>query len=97
MNINKTILKTDAGYQLGNLLAVDLTKRQAETLLLCARGKSENEAACELECSANRISQLKCALFNKLNANSTPELITRAFEEGNLQFLDMHIPTNPTH
>ncbi len=91
MNYQPRILRTNTGYQLGNLLATNLPTRQAQTLLLCATGKSEKEAATELNCSAKNISQLKTVLFNKFNVNSAPELVTRAFESHTLQFLNAYV------
>lgn len=90
MNYQPRILRTNTGYQLGNLVATNLPTRQAQTLLLCATGKSVKEAANELNCSAKNISQLKTVLFNKFNVNSAPELVTRAFECKTLQFLNAY-------
>lgn len=87
MNYQPRILRANSGYQLGNLLATNLPTRQAQTLLLCATGKSEKEAASELNCSPKNISQIKTVLFNKFNVKSTAELITRAFECKKLAFM----------
>lgn len=91
MNYQPRILRTNTGYQLGNLLATDLPTRQAQTLLLCATGSSEKEAASELNCSPKNISQLKTVLFNKFNVKSAPELITRAFESKKLMFMNAYV------
>lgn len=73
------IQRTENGYASGNLEVNSLPPRQAQTLLCCALGMTEKAAANELNCSQKNISAIKAALFFKLNANSTPDLITKAF------------------
>lgn len=74
------IIRADAGgYQLGHLVVDGLPPRQAQILLCCAHGMKEKEAAAALNCTASNINAIKQTLFYKFGANSTPELITKAF------------------
>lgn len=77
--------RTATGYQCGDLHTTGLPPRQSQVLLLRASGKSVRECAQLLSCSADNIKQATQALFLKLHANSTPELITNAMRTGYLQ------------
>lgn len=81
--------RTDTGYQIGHLHASGLTPRQSQVLLLRAQGKSVRECAQLLNCSNNNVKQILNELFFKLEVNSTPALIMRAFESLHLQFLSL--------
>lgn len=81
------ITRTDAGYQLGNLMATGLPRAQSHALLLRARGISYRTAADMLSCSAQNIKSAIGTLFYKTHTNSTPELITAAFESGLLRIV----------
>jgi DNA-binding CsgD family transcriptional regulator len=83
------IKRTQTGYQLGNLLAENLPPRQSQALLLCANGLTPSRSAELMGCSAKNVSQLKNALFCKLKANASAELIMRAFQCGYLRFLSI--------
>lgn len=96
MNTQPRLLRANASYQLGNLVAVNLPKQQAKTLLLCADGRSEKEAAQALSCSPKNISQLKNALFNRFNVHSASELIVKAFQFKHLQFLNAYAALQTT-
>jgi DNA-binding CsgD family transcriptional regulator len=86
---NHRILRTDNGYKCESLHASGLSARQSQVLLLRALGKPISECAQLLNCSQSNIKQLNTALFYKLRANSSQELITRAFQSGHLQFLSI--------
>ena len=77
--------RTETGYQCGDLHTTGLPPRLSQVLLLRASGKSVRECAQLLSCSADNIKQAMTALFLKLNAASTPELITNAMRTGYLQ------------
>ena len=66
---------------MNNLLAKNLPPRQAQTLLLCAHGMSAKESANAMSCSVSTINSNKNTLFYKLHANSTAEMIMKAFTE----------------
>lgn len=82
-------LRTESGYQCGNLHVTGLPRRLSHVLLLRALGNSISECAQVLGCSAANIKQATTELFFKLNADSAPELITRAFQNGHLRFLSV--------
>ncbi|WP_039913131.1 LuxR C-terminal-related transcriptional regulator [Cellvibrio mixtus] len=77
--------RTETGYQCGDLHTSGLPPRQCQVLLLRARGNSISECAQLLCCSPANIKQAITALFLKLHADSTPELITKAIRNGYLQ------------
>lgn len=89
--IQQKILRTDNGYKCDSLHATGLSTRQSQVLLLRALGKPIAECAQELNCSQSNIKQLITALFYKLRANSSQELVTRAFQSGHLQFLSVFV------
>ncbi len=85
--MSSQLLRTESGYQCGNLHVTGLPRRLSHVLLLRALGNSISECAQVLGCSAANIKQATAELFFKLNADSSPELITRAFQNGHLRFL----------
>lgn len=89
MNRQPRILRTDTGYQYGNLHASGLTPRESQVLLMRAQGLQMKQCAHQLDCSVTNIRKLLSALFYKLRATSSTELVTKAFERGNLKFLSI--------
>lgn len=87
MNNQQRILRTETGYQLGQLHAADLSPRQSQVLLLRANGLQAKQCAEQLNCSTNNVRKLLAELFYKLRVKSSAELITKAFEKGHLRFL----------
>jgi DNA-binding CsgD family transcriptional regulator len=85
------ILRTDTGYQIGQLHATGLTPRQSQVLLLRAEGNQVKQCADALNCSSANVRQLLTELFYKLRANSSHELIARAFQAGHLRFLSVFV------
>lgn len=83
------ILRTDTGYQLGKLHASGLSPRECQTLLLRATGASISECALELNIGKSSVQDRVTNMFFKLRADSTPELITKAFQNGFLKFLTL--------
>ncbi len=81
--------RTETGYQCEHLHVSGLAPRLSQVLLLRALGKSIGEIAQLLGCSTANIKQAINTLFFKLNADSSPELITRAFQNGYLRFLSI--------
>lgn len=84
--ITATPTRTSTGYQLGNLHADKLPIRQALTLIFTALGFSETQTAQQMHCSVSNVKQAKKVLFYKLNANSSAEAVTKAFENAYLRF-----------
>jgi DNA-binding CsgD family transcriptional regulator len=89
MKAEPRILRTDTGYQIGQLHATGLTPRQSQVLLLRAEGNQVKQCAHALNCSSANVRQLLAELFYKLRANSSHELIARAFQAGHLRFLSV--------
>ena len=85
--MNALPIRTETGYQLGNLVAEKLPPRQAQTLLFCAIGYSEKKCAIVMGCSLSNVQKVKQTLFYKLNAHSGTEAITKAFASAYLRFL----------
>jgi DNA-binding CsgD family transcriptional regulator len=83
------IKRTANGYQLAGLEAVGLPPRESQALLLKAEGKSTKDIAKIMNCSTSNIVHRIENLFFKLRANSTPELITKAFKNNTLRFLSL--------
>ena len=81
------ILRTENGYQLGKLHVSGLTPRESQALLLRATGLSLSDCAQAMGCGKASVQDRIVNLFFKLRVNSTPELITKAFENGFLRFL----------
>lgn len=81
--------RTETGYQHGTLHVSGLAPRLSQVLLLRASGKSQKECAQLLGCSEANVKQALSTLFFKLKADSSPELITRAFQNGYLRFLSI--------
>ena len=81
------ILRTETGYQLGKLHVSGLAPRESQALLLRATGLSINACAQAMNCGKANVQDRIVNLFFKLRVNSTPELITKAFENGFLRFL----------
>ncbi len=81
------ILRTETGYQLGKLHVSGLTPRESQALLLRATGLSLSDCAQAMGCGKASVQDRIVNLFFKLRVNSTPELITKAFENGFLRFL----------
>jgi len=81
--------RTATGYQCGKLHVTGLPPRQSQVLLLRALGNSRSECAQLLGCSIANVSGIMRTLFFKLHADSSAELITRAFENEYLRFLSI--------
>ncbi|HSX49910.1 MAG TPA: sigma factor-like helix-turn-helix DNA-binding protein [Cellvibrio sp.] len=69
----------------GGMHVSGLPPRQSQVLLLRAQGKTQRECAQLLGCSTANIKQALNALFFKLHADSTAELITKAIRNGYLE------------
>lgn len=89
MQANQTIVRTPNGYAYNGMEATGLAPRESQALLLRASGKSGAEAASIMGCSTNNIKNLIGNLFYKTGANSSPELISRAFKSGFLRVLTL--------
>lgn len=76
------ILRTENGYQLGNLEATGLAPRECQTLLLRANGASITECAQVMNCGKSTVQDRVTNMFYKLHVDSTPQLITKAFQSG---------------
>jgi DNA-binding CsgD family transcriptional regulator len=83
------ILRTQTGYQLGNLEATGITPRESQALLLRASGFNVDECAKAMGCGKANVQDRISNLFYKCGASSTPELITKAFQSGILRFLSV--------
>lgn len=59
-----------------------LTKRELDIIRLCALGKSSKEIANDLCISARTVESHKDNIFNKLDCNSTTEMVNYAFVNG---------------
>ncbi len=81
-----TRIPDENSYKFGNLVADKLPRLQAQTLLFCASGFSEKKSAAVLNCSPSTVRDAKKTLFYKLSANSSTELITKAFANAYLRF-----------
>lgn len=97
---NQVITRTATGYAYNGLEAVGLPPRESQALLLRANGKTGPQCAEIMGCSPANIANRISNLFYKLRADSTPELITKAFKSGTLRFLAMmlalHLGTTAT-
>lgn len=89
MSQQPRIMRTDTGYQIGQLHATGLTPRQSQVLLLRAEGNQVKQCADALNCSTTNVRKLLAELFYKLHAKSSHELIARAFQTGHLRFLSV--------
>lgn len=89
MNNTPRILRTDTGYQLGKLHASGLTPRESQALLLRASGLSIAACAEVMNCGKSSVQDRIVNLFYKLHVNSTPQLITKAFQNGFLKFVTL--------
>jgi DNA-binding CsgD family transcriptional regulator len=87
--ITTNIQRCESGYQLGHLVAQNLPPQQSQVLLMRASGMPHAQCAQVLGCSLSNIRNIVTTLFYKLHANSSPELITRAFENNYLRFLSL--------
>lgn len=87
--MNTRILRTDTGYQLGNLHASGLAPRECQALLLRASGASVTQCAQVMNCGKSSVQGRIANMFFKLHVDSTPELITKAFQSGFLKFLTL--------
>jgi DNA-binding CsgD family transcriptional regulator len=83
------ITRTENGYALNGLECVGLPRAQSHALLLRAQGRSFADAAEALGCSIQNVKNAIATLFYKLRADSSPELVTRAFESGFLRVLTL--------
>ncbi|QEY15495.1 hypothetical protein D0C16_05600 [Cellvibrio sp. KY-GH-1] len=79
--------RTETGYTLGNLIVEGLPPRQSQILLMRALGLTAKEIASTLQCSAANVEQAINILFFKLKANSSSELVTKAFLSQTLRML----------
>lgn len=79
--------RTERGYTLGNLIVEGLPPRQSQILLMRALGLTAKEIASALQCSASNVEQGINILFFKLKANSSSELVTKAFISKTLRML----------
>lgn len=97
---NDVITRTEHGYAYNGLEAIGLPPRESQALLLRASGKTGPQCAAIMGCSAANIANRISNLFYKLRADSTPELITKAFKSGTLRFmaimLALHLGTTAT-
>jgi DNA-binding CsgD family transcriptional regulator len=84
-----SITRTENGYALNGLECVGLPRAQSHALLLRAQGRSFADAAEALGCSIQNVKNAIATLFYKLRADSSPELVTRAFESGFLRLLTL--------
>lgn len=85
MHINRT----EAGYSLGGLEAVNLPPRQSQVLLCIANDMTAKEAAELLECSQGNIYQRQESLHWKLNTHRQGGLISAAFQSGVLRIMTL--------
>mgnify|MGYP003575099991 CR=1 FL=1 len=69
----------------GDMHVSGLPPRQSQVLLLRAQGKTQRECAQLLGCSTANIKQALNALFFKLHADCTADLIIKAIRNGYLQ------------
>lgn len=83
------ILRTETGYQLGNLHVAGVTPRESQALLLRASGMSVDECAKLMNCGKANVQDRISNLFYKFQVRTTPELITKAFQTGALKFLSV--------
>jgi len=81
------ILRTTAGYRLGDIEARNLTPRQSQTLLHIAHDRTAAETAEAMECTKANITQLTQALHWKMNTHRQGGLITAAFRNGFLRVI----------
>lgn len=81
--------RTDSGYSFGSLVAEGLPPRQSQILLMRASGLSIKAIAQALQCSCANVQQGIKNLFFKLDAHSSPELITKAFANKTLRMLSL--------
>lgn len=88
------ILRTETGYQLGNLHASGLAPRESQALLLRATGLSVAACAEVMGCGKNSVQDRMSNMFYKLKVDSTPALITKAFQSGFLRFLMLAAAVN---
>lgn len=85
------ILRTDTGYQFGNLLATGLTPRESQALLLRASEHSVDACAKIMGCSKASVQDRMSTLFYKFHVQTTAGLITKAFQTGALKFLTVFL------
>lgn len=79
--------RTETGYTLENLIVVGLPPRQSQILLMRAIGLTAKEIATLLQCSSANVEQSIKTLFYKMKANSSSELVTKAFISRTLRML----------
>lgn len=83
------ILRTNTGYKLGALHAEGLPPRESQALLLRASGLSIADCASAMNCCKSSVQDRVSNMFYKLHVDSTPALITKAFQSGFLKFLTL--------
>jgi DNA-binding CsgD family transcriptional regulator len=69
------------------LHASGFTPRESEAILWTTQGLTVAERAKKMNCSKASVQDRINTLFYKLDVNSTPALITKAFQSGFLKFL----------
>ena len=85
------MIKTQEGYQLGNMLASGFSPRECQVLLMRAQGLSVKAIANAYNCSLNNIKSALSNMFLKTGAHNSTELITKAMQSGKLRFLSLLI------
>ncbi len=76
----------ETGYQLKNLIADKLPKRQCESLLYHAIGETDKSAAEHMNCAPGTVRDLRREVHFKCGTHNGPALITKSFELGFLRF-----------
>lgn len=79
----------ETGYQLEQLIADHLPKRQQEALLYHAQGLTDKQAAELMNCAPNTVKHLRKEIHYKCKSHSGAQLITKAFQNGYLRFLSL--------
>lgn len=91
--MDQQILRTETGYQLGDLCAIGLTPRESQALLFRATEHSVEQCAKLMGCSKASVQDRISTLFLKFHVRSTEGLITKAFKTGALKFLTLILCT----
>lgn len=89
--IDAHIKRTRDGYEHNGLHVSGLAPRESHALLLRAQGMSYQRCAAVMNCTPKAVKARINNLFYKFNADSTPDLITRAFKSGALRLLTLLI------
>jgi DNA-binding CsgD family transcriptional regulator len=89
MNAPVNIKRTAEGYEFNGLVVSGFAPQESRVLLLRAAGFNVKECSRNLNCGVQAIKSRTSNLFYKLGANSTPELIVKAFKSGHLRLLTL--------